>query len=47
MIDFRGYASKHGFIVRANAWCKLMPLKTSKEQIVRYIKWKKAQLEKD
>ena len=47
VIDFRGYASKHGFIVRANAWCKLMPLKTSKEQIVRYIKWKKAQLEKD
>jgi len=44
VIDFRQYAAKHGYLVRAKKWTKLQPLKTSKEQLVRYIKWKREQL---
>jgi hypothetical protein len=47
VVSFEKFASRNGFIKRDGRWCMLMPLKTSKEQIIRYIKWKKADLLKE
>jgi uracil-DNA glycosylase family 4 len=47
VISFAKFALKKGYVKRGDKWARLLPLKVSKEQLIRYIKWKREQLLKD
>lgn len=44
VISFARFALKKGYVKRGNKWARLLPLKVSKEQLIRYIKWKRKEL---
>ena len=44
VVEFAKFALRHGYVRRGKLWARLLPLKTSKEQVLRYIRWKKKEL---
>lgn len=44
VVNFAKFALRHGYVKRGKLWARLMPLKVSKEQLIRYINWKKKDL---